>query len=196
MRWARCAGLRVVVRGFGVPHLSRAKCGAPGVWWGNGELAAAEGVDLAAVLLGGAVRGGAAEGEEFLALGFGLLAFALAFGGFGVESLGDGGGAAHVAEDEDLDGEFGGLVADIEGVAEAELAGGFRFEAVAFDAAEVAGLDGEGAGFEEACGPEPLVDAHKRIVLCSDLSQPSAAECRNSVVPETARPGVLRILSV
>jgi hypothetical protein len=31
------------------------------------------------------------------------------------------------------------------------------------DAAEIAGLGGEGAGFEEAGGPEPFVDAHMGI---------------------------------
>lgn len=88
--------------------------------------------------------------------------------GFAVEGLGLGRGAAHFAEDEDLNLKEAGFVFDLEHVAGVDFAGGFGAEAVGLDAADVASLAGEGAGFEEARSPEPFVDAngiHRSMVL-------------------------------
>ena len=55
--------------------------------------------------------------------------------------------------------EVAAFVGDLECVADADLAGGLGGLAVGEDAFEVAGFGGLLAGFEEAGGPEPLVDA-------------------------------------
>lgn len=78
---------------------------------------------------------------------------------FAVEGLGGRGGAAGVREGEDLDDEVSRIVADGEGVAEFDFAGGFGRLTVEGDAAELAGAGGEGAGFKEARGPEEFVHA-------------------------------------
>ena len=80
--------------------------------------------------------------------------------GFLVKGLGLGGGAALLGELEDFDLEFAGFVFDVELVTGADFAGGFGGVGIGRDAAEVTGVGGEGAGFEEAGGPEPFVDAH------------------------------------
>jgi hypothetical protein len=118
------------------------------------------------VALGGAACGDGRELLHGLSLGGQLEARFLAGFGFGVESLGDGGGAAHLAEGEDLDVEFAAFIADVEHVSDADFAGGLGLDFVGVDAAEVARFGGEGAGLEEARGPEPFVDAdgHTRVL--------------------------------
>ena len=64
-----------------------------------------------------------------------------------------------MGDDEDLDLEFADFVADGEAVAGFDLSRGFGGLAVRDDAAHVTGFGGEFTGFEEASGPEPLVDA-------------------------------------
>ena len=64
-----------------------------------------------------------------------------------------------LAESEDFDVELAGFVFDVEHVADADFAGGFGGDVVRGDAVHVAGFGGLLAGFEEAGGPEPLVDA-------------------------------------
>jgi hypothetical protein len=121
----------------------------------------AEAMDLAAVALAGfAAEGFGLRVELALGLPFGgeSKANSSAFVGLGIEGLGDGGGTSILFEGQYVDIEFTGLVTDVEEVAELEVARGFGGLAVARDAAGVAGVRGEGAGFEEACGPEPLVD--------------------------------------
>ena len=68
-------------------------------------------------------------------------------------------------QQQDFALELAGFVADAQPVADAEKAGGFRTLAVDFDAADVAGAGGELAGFEEAGGPEPLVEAQGGCVV-------------------------------
>jgi len=121
--------------------------------------ASAELAESAAVALGGASCGGGGEVHEGLAF-FGGLATGFAAGvGFLVERLGDGGGAAEVAEGEDVDFELAAFGADLEAIADADVAAGFDRLVVGLDAVEFAGAGGLGAGFEEACRPEPFVDA-------------------------------------
>jgi hypothetical protein len=126
---------------------------------GGGSVAAAEGVDEAAVALRGLGGWGEGERAEKAALFSGLEAGELADFGLAIEGMGDGSGATLVAEGEDLDLELATFVADAEHVAEADLAGGLGGLAVRDDAVELAGLRGLFAGLEEAGGPEPLIDA-------------------------------------
>jgi hypothetical protein len=121
---------------------------------------AAELVDLAAVALGGAAFGDGSEFEHLFAFFGGFGAEYAALGGLAVEGLGDGGGASDLAEDEDFDVEDAGVAGDLEHVAEADVAGGFGAVGVGLDAADVAGVGGEGACFEEPGGPEPFVHAY------------------------------------
>jgi hypothetical protein len=125
-------------------------------------------VDEAAVAFGGALGWGKVDGAE-QAAGFGDLAAELDAGcGLAVEGLRLGGGAALLAEGEDFDLKLGGFGFDVEGVAGADLAGGLGADGVGGDAAHLAGFGGEFAGFEEAGGPEVLVDAgagHGGIVV-------------------------------
>jgi hypothetical protein len=117
-------------------------------------------VDEAPVAFGRAFgwRGEVQWAEEFALFG-GLAASLFAGFGFAVESLGDGCGASLLAEGEDLYLELAALVFDMEHVADADLAGGLCWLVVRGDAAHVAGLGGLLAGFEEAGGPKPFVDA-------------------------------------
>ena len=76
-----------------------------------------------------------------------------------VERLGNGGGAAHLAEFQNLDLEQAAFIFNLQHVAGVDIARWLGAHAAGEDAADVAGLAGEGAGLEEARGPEPLVDA-------------------------------------
>jgi hypothetical protein len=134
--------------------------------------AAAEFAELAAVLLGGSAFGDSAHGEHGLAfLGY-AGAFETALVGFLVVGLGDGGGASDLGGEEDFDGEGSGFVGDLQGVSGLDVAGGLGAVGVDLDAADVAGVGGEGAGFEEAGGPEPLVDANGfHVVIFADCGR-------------------------
>ncbi len=94
------------------------------------------------------------------ALGGGLEAGLNAGLGFAIEGLGHGGGAAHLAQDQDFNLELAAFIADGEHVSEADFTGELGLDTVGVDAAEVAGFGCLGAGFEEAGGPEPFVDAY------------------------------------
>jgi hypothetical protein len=123
---------------------------------------AAEAVNETAVAFVGALVGsgcGPGHGAEELALFGGLAAGFFARFGFAVEGLGDGGGAALLAEHEDLDFKLAAFVFDVEHVADADLAGGLGGLVVREDAVQVAGFGGLLAGLEETGGPEPFVDA-------------------------------------
>ena len=89
------------------------------------------------------------EFEARLAAGF----------GFAEERLGYGCGASCFAQEDYFDFEFGGIVFDPEHVADAHVACRLGKVRVGLDTAHLAGLLREGAGLEEARGPEPLVDA-------------------------------------
>ena len=102
--------------------------------------AAAELDDVAAVAFRRAVGGDRSELLHGLALGGELEARFFAGFGFSVEGLGDGGGAAHLAEGENLDVEFAALIADVEHVVDADVAGWLGLDFVGVDAAEIAGL--------------------------------------------------------
>jgi hypothetical protein len=119
-------------------------------------------VDEAAVAFVGALSGGSCGpghgAEKFAFLG-GFAAEIFALFGFAVEGLGDGGGAALLAEGEDFDVEFATFVFDVERVADVDLAGGLGGLVVREDAVQLAGFGGLLAGLEEAGGPEPFVDA-------------------------------------
>ena len=118
-------------------------------------------MDEAAVAFGGAFggSGGPGDGAEEFALFGGFAAGLFAGFGFAVEGLCDGGGGSLLAEGEDFDVELAAFVFDVEHVADADLAGGLGGLIVGEDAVEVAGFGGLLAGFEEAGGPEPFVDA-------------------------------------
>jgi hypothetical protein len=126
-------------------------------------------VDEAAVALAGAFGGGVVGywAEEFAL--FGSFAASL-FAGFGlaVEGLGDGRGAALLAEGKHFYFELATFIFDVEHIAEAHLAGGFGGDVVRSDAVHVAGFGGLLAGFEEAGGPKPLVDAGAghEVIFC------------------------------
>lgn len=134
------------------------------------EIALAEAIEIAAVAFGGAAGPEAFEAGSGFPL-FGGEAAALDAGfGFAVEGLGDGGWATLLGEGEDFDFVFRGVGSDAERVAGLDGACGLGVDTVGLDAAEVTGASGEGAGFEEAGGPEPFVDAdavHASIVEVS-----------------------------
>jgi len=111
-------------------------------------------VDEATVALGGAFgwRGPGHGAEEFALFG-GLAAEFFALFGFAVESLGDGGRAALLAEGEYFDVELAAFVFDVEHVADADLACGLGGLIVREDALQLAGFGGLLAGLEEAGGP-------------------------------------------
>ena len=121
--------------------------------------ASAELAESAAVALGGASCGGWGEVHEGSAFLGGLATGFTAGVGFAVKSLRDGGGATQVAEGEDVDFELAAFGADLEAIADVDVAAGFDRLVVGLDAVEFAGAGGLGAGFEEACRPEPFVDA-------------------------------------
>ena len=129
-------------------------------WSGRELVVAAEAVDESAITLCGTFgwRCVSHRAQEF-ALFCGLAARLFALFCFAVEGLCDGGRAALLAESEDFDVELAGFVFDVEHVADADFAGGFGGDVVRGDAVHVAGFGGLLAGFEEAGGPEPLVDA-------------------------------------
>ena len=99
------------------------------------------------------------HGAEELAFFGSFSASLFALLSFAVEGLGDGGGAALLAEGEDLDVELAAFVFDVQQIADADLTSRLGRLAVREDALELAGFGGLLASLEEAGGPEPLVDA-------------------------------------
>lgn len=69
------------------------------------------------------------------------------------------GADAFLGEAGDVEGACEGGVAGGDGVADADVGGGFGDVAVDADGGASAGFGGEGAGFVGADGPEPFVDA-------------------------------------
>jgi hypothetical protein len=65
--------------------------------------------------------------------------------------------------------KFPAVIFDPQQVADFNLTRWFGGLVVGFDAAEFAGVTGEGSGFEEACGPEPFIDADAGYDLFSYL---------------------------
>lgn len=121
--------------------------------------AAHEFLKVAALFFGGTSFGdGIGEVGHFAFLG-GLLAFFDGFLSFGVELFGFGGGAAFVGEGIDDDGPLDGTAADFDGLAGEDELAGFGASAVDVDLAAFDGLLGGPAGFEEAGGPQPFVEA-------------------------------------
>lgn len=121
-------------------------------------------MDEAAVALGRA-RGGCGLKEEAGAalLGQAGAGFAAGFG-FSIERLRDRGRAAHFAERENLDLVIASFSLNGKHVADADFAGGTQRLMARLDTAQLAGFGGEGAGFEEARGPQPFVEAHEHSV--------------------------------
>jgi hypothetical protein len=117
-------------------------------------------MDEAAIAFGGARGGSGLEEESGLTLFGEEGAGGAAFLGLAVERLRDGGGAADFAEGEDVDFVKAAFGLDGEPIADADLARGTQRLTFRLDAIQVAGLRGEGAGFEEARGPEPFVETH------------------------------------
>ena len=76
-----------------------------------------------------------------------------------VERLRDGGGAAHLAEYQNFNLEQPAFIFNLQHVAGVDIACGLGAYAAGENAANVAGLAVQGAGLEEARGPEPLVNA-------------------------------------
>src|SRR6185369_1626938 len=99
------------------------------------------------------LRGECALAREFLAPGE-------AFGRLLVELLRHRGGAAHVAEPLHHHRAGDGALAQLDGVALAQLARGLGELAVDLHALAADLLGSEAAGLEEAGGPQPLVEAH------------------------------------
>src|SRR6266542_6282282 len=122
--------------------------------------AAAELDDASAVTFGGSSGGESFELQGCFALSRGLLPGFAAGLAFSVERLGGRGRAAHIVQRQHLDLELAAVVRDLKPVAEVNFAGGLYRLAVGEDPSQVAGARGHRAGFEEAGGPEPLVDAH------------------------------------
>lgn len=116
-------------------------------------------VEEAAVAFGGAAGAGGAPGVG--GRGGGLTgAFAFLGRGEVVEVVGEsGGGEAVLWEGADADGAGEGGGSDGEDVPGADVAGWFGGLVLDLDVAVSAGLRGLGSRFEEAGGPEPLVDA-------------------------------------
>ncbi len=133
-----------------------------------GLCSAAEAYDAATVALGGAALGQGRVHLHSFALGGGFGARFFAGLTLAIEGLRHNRGAAHLAQRENFNLKVAALVLDDEIVADTNLAGGFGFVAVGEDAAQVAGLGGQRAGFEEARRPKPFVDAqgvHEDIVV-------------------------------
>ena len=99
------------------------------------------------------------HGAEELSFFGSFSASLFAFFSFAIEGLGDGGGAALLAEGEDLDVELAAFVFDVQQITDADLTSRLGGLAVGEDALELAGFGGLLASLEEASGPEPLVDA-------------------------------------
>jgi hypothetical protein len=132
-------------------------------------------VDEAAVALGGFASEGWL-GEEHGSAGFGGLGAAVAaLVALVVHLVRDGGGAADVAESEDFDFVLSGFVLDEELVADFEVTGWLCRLAVAEDVAGIAGGRCEGSRFEEACGPQPFVDADSCAAVGHSFHRISAA---------------------
>src|SRR6266542_1201963 len=106
--------------------------------------AAAELDDASAVTFGGSSGGESFELQGCFALSRGLLPGFAAGLAFSVERLGGRCRAAHIVQRQHLDLELAAVVRYLKPVAEVNFAG----------------ARGHRAGFEEAGGPEPLVDAH------------------------------------
>lgn len=115
--------------------------------------ASAKLVQLAAVALGRAGLGRGREVEEGLALlGKFFSRFAAGFR-FLVEGLREGSGSAGIAEGEDVDFELAAFGANLQAVADVDVAAGLDGLAGTLNAVEFAGAGGLGAGLEEARGP-------------------------------------------
>jgi hypothetical protein len=115
--------------------------------------------DVAAVAFGRASGGKLFEFLHGSALGGNFLAELSAGFGFAVESLGDGGWAADIAEEQDFYVKFSAVVGHAEHVGDANLTRWFGGLIVGLHASELAGAGREGASFEKARGPEPFIDA-------------------------------------
>ena len=83
----------------------------------------------------------------------------------GIVGACDGSGGTLIGQGQDLDLVDAAFVPDLQFVALLEDARRLGGLVVAEDASGIAGLRGEGTGFEEASGPEPLVDANACHVL-------------------------------
>jgi len=79
--------------------------------------------------------------------------------GLAVEGLRDRGGTALLAQRNHFNLEFGGLILDLQHVANAHLASRFGADTIGHDATHLAGFRGQLARLEKARGPQPLVDA-------------------------------------
>lgn len=120
-----------------------------------------EGFQESAVSFGGTAGTGFATGGAVVLGGF-AGALEVLRGGEVLEEFGDSrGGDAIFEQGSDPDDAGEVTAADAEEISGAEVAGGFDGELVEADVATATGFGGEGAGFEEAHGPEPLVDAHR-----------------------------------
>ncbi len=125
---------------------------------------AAEAVDETAVAFGWTRGGRGLEEEPGLALfreqGAGCAALIC----FAIEGLCGRSGTANLTEREDIDFKKAAFSLDREAVPGANFAGRAQGLMVRLDAIQLAGFGGEGAGFEEARGPEPFVETHEASV--------------------------------
>jgi hypothetical protein len=119
-------------------------------------------VNHAAVAFIGAAGGEAGFGEkEGAALGGDLGAEFAAFVRLMEQRLSDRRGAALIGQGENFELVFAGIGPYLDLVAHFEDARGFGRLSVAGDVSAVAGCGRQGAGLEEARGPEPFVDAKR-----------------------------------
>lgn len=96
-----------------------------------------------------------------------------------VESLGDGGWAAHIADSKNIDLETAALVLNDNLVAAANLARGFGLDPVRLNPAQVARTRSQRARFEKPRRPEPLVHAYRVV----HWDCPRAEETRLMISP-------------
>jgi hypothetical protein len=127
----------------------------------NFSAAAAELDDVAAVAFGGAAGGEHFEFAHGFAFGGDFLSEFAAGVGFSIKGLGDGGGAAKVAEEKNFDFEVAAVVGNAKHVSDVDFSGGFGGLVVGLNAAEFAGSSGERAGLKEAGRPKVFVDADR-----------------------------------
>ncbi len=82
---------------------------------------------------------------------------------FEIERLRNCRGAAHFAQQQNLQLEIAGVVFHLQEVARVDFARGLDFLSIAPDPAEFTGAGSERARFEESSGPEPFVDPHAAL---------------------------------
>lgn len=128
--------------------------------WRLRSFAIAELDDLATVALAGTAFGCGREILQGFAI-FNELHAQLAAGvGFAIKGLSDSGRAADGTEGKDLDLKLMCFGLDLQQIAKMNFASRFGRLVIGLNSAQVTGAGSESSSLEEACGPEPFVDAN------------------------------------